>query len=182
MDNKYNEGLGNLKKTRGQLCAILVSTFFIIGMVDSNVVQAKENIQSRYNPTMREYEYVKKSTQKYNKIEWTHNATNYTSGVDYVEHSVSRTKSTRLNSSVSATVDGVIYQAGVGFEVGIGQSKKTTTKCTFAIPYGRYRLEYGSRSVRTRGIQNRWIHGKIFNSKNIYGNWTYGSYSKHRRI
>lgn len=168
---------GILALTMAALC--LGGTVNAYASTNNNAgeIQKVEIASPRYDASMTGTEYVKKTTSKYNKVYWSHVASNLGGGTDSITYKVTRTKNTSLNSSANVTVNGVVSQAGVKFEVGVGKSQSVSTNCTFSIPYGKYELQFGSRMVKTTGTEKKWFNGKVTSSKTINGNWSYQSYS-----
>ncbi len=169
--------------TRFKVLLLIVSLFLMTLMV-SNPVQAEQITKNTViiikplGEDLNGYEYVPKTKSYYKKQGFYHEATNLSSLPDDVTYTVSRTVNTSLNSSVSVTIDGVIAQAGFGFEVSIGVSQTRTWSQRYSIPaWTKTACTAGSLKTRVTGIQNRWTMGRLMETKNITGDWSYGSYS-----
>lgn len=136
-----------------------------------------------YDPGLSGYEYVPKYKENKEIVEWSHVAKNMAKGTeDKLTYKVSRTLSTSLSSSIESVVDGMIAQAGVGFEIKIGQSSKKSVNRTFSIPYGEYECQYGSRWIYVYGQQKKWVKGVVKEVKNVSGKWTKQGFSNKVKI
>ena len=162
------------------LTALTISSLNVL-TVHAETNTPEENCSTEilfYDPGLSGYEYVPSRKSFADNVNWRHEANNWVSGTtDNIQRSVSRTVSTSLSSSQSATVNGMIAQANVGFEVSIGASATWSTTTTFSIPYGRYECQYGSKYVYTNGTENYWSICKLQSSKYVNGNWSYMSFS-----
>lgn len=135
-------------------------------------------IEPLYDPGLVGYEYVPSRKSFGQVVNWRHEASNWASGTtDTISRSVSRTVSTTLTSKQSATINGMVAQATVAFEVSVGASQTWSTTASFSIPYGSYECQYGSKYVYAYGTENYWSMGKLQSSKAVNGDWSYMSFS-----
>lgn len=102
----------------------------------------------------------------------------YSSTVDYVTYTVSRTKS--FSGSLSGTVEAsaLVAKCSVTAEVGFGNSITETTACQWSIPgYSSYNCRYGSLLLKTTGTMQTWLNGTMTASRLVSANYSYVSFS-----
>lgn len=129
-----------------------------------------------------ENEYVHKTTEYLNKVDWSHESNNPTSIVQSTSYSVQRTKKADFKVKYSETVDAMVAKVGLDIEVTIGTQTSVTESHTWSIPgYSTYILYYGSKLVKESGYENQWRNGKLTSSTYVSGNWSYRSYDDMKR-
>jgi len=133
---------------------------------------------SPYANDISGYEYIHSTTSKSKKTEFSHVHKNTGSGTDSVSYSVQISRATSANVSSSITFKGMVAEAGVATQVGLGTSTTKATTITWSIPGKKtYKLRAGSNWVKESGTEKLWSSGKVISSKSVSGNWTYGSWS-----
>lgn len=123
--------------------------------------------------------YYPSTDSKYKKTEFSHTHTNSGSTTDSVSYSVAVTRAASANTTVSASLKGMIAQAGVSTQVAWSSSKTTTLTITWSIPaHSTYLLTAGSSWAKASGTQKYYNqYGTVTSQSSVNGNWTYSSWS-----
>lgn len=120
------------------------------------------------------YEYIPGSSSITTNYAFVHDAANYGYTADSVTYSAQITHSASSNTSVSASLSGMVAQVGFGFEVSLGVSYTQTASFTFSIdPRSIMRCEAGTKWGSASGTENYWEGGQLKSSRGVSGTWTH---------
>lgn len=143
----------------------------------ANVVNNNGGI-SLFGLDLNGYEYLKSSTTKIKKTEYSHTHKNGGSGTDNVSYEVEVTRSSTATVSSTASFNAMVTKVDIGTQVGFGKTVTKKMNITWSIPAkSTYELRAGSNWVETRGTENYWSNGKLVESKTVSGKWTYSTWS-----
>lgn len=124
------------------------------------------------------YTYTPDGTNSGQNTDWQHQHTNASYGEDQITMQVSRTKSTSCTTSVSVSVDYLIYQGGCGIEVAIGSSSTTSWSVLFTCPEWQVTLcKSGSMWKQPYGTQKYYAFWICTSTQNVNMKKTYMSWS-----